>query len=374
MPKPSRESATDPLPPISAIMPKGYQPPPGTPLTLQDFTVLPNNEGWSIQARAARLEPSTLFPNSSPSTVHEFVIDTGYHLSEDELNSIKEFSRDASRVGQYVMCHATADGETLFYRDPGTKRTHYAASLIDWVDFILQQDAQARLGIGEPNRTGDEFRAHRLSHKVVSQGTEEENLDNFENLAEFQRWLNRRLNGSPIKLTAFQVVSRLEDDDVEDISLRRGHYHPKVLPEPNPITTGTEKQTLAREENCVFNNYWDLGDGPWVTDQDKPPAPSIRVIADGTQIVGYCSDYVLPLSELRQRYELSTARDQKGKAVAPRTQQPDWWGLWVNDTNLAMVFPYDNWNLIVQSNCGGEAVDIDARPAYIREKQYWNAR
>jgi len=138
------------------------------------------------------------------------------------------------------------------------------------------------------------------------------------------------------------------------------------------VLDGTEERVI--NDYCLAGFAVDYAPAAWEfsrISKHMPPLPATRVATEGKQIIGYCSDHVVPLQELRASCQLKTAVEPADLNKV----KSDWWGIYVADTDLAMVFPSSGWNIMVQTDCDGAVVDVDAAPTlYRKDINYANNR
>jgi len=314
--------------PLAEMVRQGYRQPYGTPLTLDSFEILPNGAGWGVSALDADKVLRSYVISSPP---------------PDRQRST-----------------ASADGVTLRYRDPFTKREFLDALPTDWADFIMLRDAEGRNVSEQTEWSGFDIDSmmHRVAHDVVVSDLDEENLGNFADLVEFQAWLDNKLRATNVKVTAFECTSRVEDD--EGLFLRRRHYHPDNPPEAGNTLDGDEPLVLNDFCACVFHPDQDAANWQMIQGDSRALQPAIRVGTEGTQIVSYCSDFAASVRELRKKFQLTTVAGLKASRSGTGNDRSVWWGFYINGTDLAMVFPSSGWNLVLKTDLDGALVDFDA--------------
>jgi len=329
---------------IDGLMPDDYLLPYGTPLTLKDFKPLPDAAGWEIEA-----------------------LDADKHPRHFEISYL-DFSEMSEREIDDLCATATADGDPITWRDPASRRKSDQAPLADWVDFILAQDAEARNVTEQKEWSGGDLSdsLHRIEHQVWAKDADEENLDNFDSIAEFQEWLDKRLRGTTVKATAFEIedTDRPFTDKESKVLLVLRHWHPNPKPPIGVVPDGSEVR--EPDQYCLCWFHTDYQPDTWLTLEKKiPPEPTFSVATEGSQIISYCSDFVVPLAELRELYQLIPATSNVVDSI-PRTPKRRWWGLMVEPIQLAMVFPSSGWNVIVRQEFDGWVVLFDAARTDVR--------
>jgi len=313
---------------IAELIPQGYLPPYGTPLTLSAFQAKP--QGWEI----------TAFDADGVETTYSIPVPDG-----------------ETRVAA-IQLSPPSEG-TLKCRDVYSKRLSTKATPVQWVDWILTNDADYRTGLSNEQWEG--------SDDVALMDEQEENLANFKTLGEFQAWLDEVLEPTDRKLIAFEVTEFPE----------RGETRKIAVGEPDGTTTSLEEwadplflmrrdgrgrepdqgplyKSFSQFHTRLGGDFWwnwpGTGNNSGEELRHMRPKPQLDFWDDD-----YWADYYISLELLRERTTLNEA---------PETVNPKagaWWGLRLADTDHALAFPSRGTNVIIDYHANGRQLSVNAR-------------
>jgi len=286
-----------------------YLLPYGTPLTLSDFkawTTADGMPGWSIDACSA-----------------DGLIVT-YQISPT--------------VGAPMYATVTADGKSVLCRDVGSLRLRQLDRVTAWCDFILRTDAAGRR---VAQRRAEMSDSPIESLGEIDAGFEdtwewEENLANFKTIGELQAWLDDKFACSELKIEAFQVwpgVSSGPARDADTTLLCSREWGDVPGDAATVALDGSEGQLTPGE--VAWGPRTDPYD--WCKAMgDARARTGTHVTTSGSQFLSYEASNVIPMAWLQSHCRLGDIPDWGRSA---------WWGLHLQRTDLATVFPSGLSNL-----------------------------
>src|SRR5699024_10668048 len=172
---------------LNHFLPADYLPPYGTPLTPETFITQVDTTNATCTVRIA----------TSDGGSQAYVL----HLAAMQESDGRLTAR----------CEDPA-GKPVDYLHPHTKRSARWAPVVDWYDFFLAKDAEARQEAAAPENIWDrndvEGQLYRVSSNIVSFGETSANTANFGTDLAFQEWLNAALPHSPATFLVLSLTDR----------------------------------------------------------------------------------------------------------------------------------------------------------------------